>query len=1053
MAEQRLAKDVEDIYELSPIQQGLLFEQLAQPGIGIYIEQLRLEFTGTLYPELFERAWQLVVDRHPVLRSSFHWRKNGTAMQVVHRTARLPLEYLDWREIDRGEQDARLDARLDAERLAGFEPTEAPLMLSTLIRRDEEAWTFSWRFSHLLMDGWSFTLAIQDFIDNYRSLCRHEEPTVAPARPYRDYLAWWRSRTPEESQRFWLEELGGYEPFATPSDGARLKPGERTHSYFERRLTDLAPQLADLAAAERLTLATLVQGAWMIVLGRYFAREDIACGITMAHRPQDLAGAESILGPMIATLPVRQRLVPTRALRAWLRDFGRQVAVAGTHSDVPLARLQSLSESPNAQPLLQSSVSYENVPMPNFDLTDVGATMVDLSYDGRPHYPITMVIMPGDDMPLRVMFDRRRFSDAVAQRFADDLISVLHQIVNRPDITLGELSLAVPRRPAVTNLSTVDSECLHETFARHARATPDDVAVRFADEELTYRELDRYSDLVATAVRAHGGDVSRVGLCLEHSPDLIASIIGVLKAGAAYVPLDPAYPHERLADLVADSGAELVLGTTELAHRVPYHPGRTLLLGEDIRRQDAAGASFPDIARDPDAAAYLLYTSGSTGRPKGVLVSHHNVQTLLAAGRALFGFDAGDVWTFSHSFAFDYSVWEIWGALGNGGRLVIVPRQARLEPRALARLLHDEQVTVLSLTPAVFEHVVSESDDAPAALRRVFLGGDRLEPAAVRPWFDRFAGQRAELYNLYGVTEATVVSTCHRILLEDLGHVGSVPIGHPLPNQRAYLFDEHGRQVPQGGTGELWVAGPAVAAGYHAREELTAQRFTEDPFFQGERLYRTGDLVSEGPDGALRFLGRADSQVKIRGFRVEPGEIESALRAHPAVLTATVVVQDSGPAAQVVGYVVPQDPGPNGSDGLRSADAVRDFAAARLPEHMVPAAVYWIPQIPTTPAGKVDTAALPRVGVTPAVEYQEPRTELERVIGAAVAEILGVERIGVRDRLAELGLHSIGAMRLMARMRAEYRLEISLPDLLEAPSVAELAERVGDRHARTEVRS
>ncbi|MFH9137388.1 amino acid adenylation domain-containing protein [Streptomyces sp. NPDC017524] len=1041
-ATERPARDIADIYELSPIQQGLLYEQLAQPELGVYVEQLQLEFAGTLHPENFERAWQLVVDRHPILRTSFHWRKNGKVVQVVHGSARLPVETLDWRDLDEHAQQERLRASLEAERKEGFDLARAPLMRSTLIRRGAERWTFSWRFSHLLMDGWSFTLAIQDFLGHYRALCRGGRPTVSPGRPYRDYLSWWRDRDPEEAREFWRKELAGHQPVEDVHlGGTEVPAGEPVHAHVERILGDLAPRLTALARAEQLTLATLAQGAWFVVLGRFLGVTDLTCGITMAHRPPDLVGSQDILGPMIATLPLRRTLDPAARLRSWLREFGRNVVEASGHSAVPLSEMPDLLGWDPAIPVLQSSVSYENVPMPDFDLADVGAEMTELVYDGRPHFPITMVIMPGDAMPLRIVHDRRKVSDAVAERFADDVVAVLTQLTERPDVTLGELAFPSAPEPATTPLTEPEDVTLHETFRRHAGLRPDAVAVRHGNRALTYRELDAYSDRVAAALRERCPEVRRVGLCLPRSTELVAAMIGVLKAGAAYVPLDPEYPADRLAEVLADSAAELVLTDGAADHALTVAEARLVTLA-DVDRQ--AADSAPPTAADPDAPAYLLHTSGSTGRPKGVPITHRNVQSLLAAGREVFGFTAEDVWTFAHSFAFDYSVWEIWGALGNGATLVVVDREAGRDPRALARLIAEERVTVLSETPSLFEHLVPELA-GETALRRVFLGGDRLEPAILRPWFARFGDRDIELYNLYGVTEATVVSTYHLVREEEADADLPIPIGRALPNQRVFLFDAYDRPVPVGATGQLCVAGPAVASGYHDRDRLTAERFAGDAptgLPSAGPLYRTGDLATASSEGEFRFLGRADAQVKVRGFRVEPGEIEAALRGVPGVGSATVSVFGSGAAQRLVGYAVPERPDAALTAGPLLTDVVRESLRARLPEHMVPAAVYWIDRIPTTPGGKVDVAALPVPDTGGRVRHTAPGTDAERLVAGLLSELLQVPDVGPDDELGDVGLHSLGAMRLAARLRGEYALDLAVSELLAARTVAELASTV-----------
>ncbi|MFF3917216.1 amino acid adenylation domain-containing protein [Streptomyces sp. NPDC001852] len=1029
------ARDIEDIYPLSPIQQGLMFEQLYRGGTGIYIEQLLITLEGELDPLAFERAWQTVVDRHPVLRTTFHWQ-GDRALQVVHRSARLPLEVLDWRNLATEEQDRRLGTWLARERIEGFPLERAPLMRNAVIRRSETGWTFAWRFSHLLMDGWSFGLAMQEFAHCYRALRRGEQPALPPAPPYRNYLAWWQAQDPAKDAEFWQGELGGHvPPEPLHLDGEPVPENTATHAFLELELDDLAPGLRTLARERQLTLNTLVQGAWLLVLSRYHGTEDVACGATIAHRPADLAAGQSILGPMIVTLPVRERLDPHRALLPWLSDFQTHMAAVREHSRLPLVEIQRLAGRSPDTPLLETSVSFENVPMPDLALDDVGLSVRDIFYDGRPHFPITMVIMPGDRMPLRIVHDLRRFAPEPARRIADQLVSVLRQVVRRPELTLGEVRLddshlAQPHGELLTG----PDETLAESFARQVRSRPDAVALRCGDSELTYHRLDQLADSIAQRLRAAGaGPGRRIGLCLERSPELVAAMVATFKTGAAYVPLDPEYPAERLREILGDADVHIVATSEALADRLPPFPGTTLVL--DTGQPPGTGAAGLTCATDPDAAAYVLYTSGSTGRPKGVVVTHANVQSLLAAGRAEFGLGADDTWTFTHSHTFDYSVWEIWGALANGARLVIVPHWTARSPQDLLRLVRREAVTVLSLTPAVFEHfaeaALDDGETDTGALRHVFLGGDRLQPAVLRPWAARFGLDRPALHNLYGVTEATVVSTSHRVTEETLAAGTPVPIGHSLPNQHVLVCDSRGRPVPVGARGELRLVGPAVAQGYLFRPELTAERFAVEPAPLGGPGYRTGDLARHRSDGAIEFLGRADSQVKVRGFRIEPGEVEAVLRDHPAVRTALVVRRDQ----HLEAYLVPVS-------GSVPETAVREYAAERLPAHMVPSAVGWVDRIPTNLSGKVDLAALPRLERTGAAEFVEPRTPTERHLTGLLTDILETERIGVYDRLADLGLHSLAAMRLTAQLRHEAGAELPIRSVLEAPTIEALARAV-----------
>lgn len=1044
-----MAKDIDDIYPLSPIQEGLMFEQLYRSGTGIYTEQLIIDFEGTLDTAVFERAWQAVVDRHPILRTSFHWQ-GDRALQVVHRTVRLPLEVLDWRDVGRPEQQRRLRAWLGAERIEGFVPNRAPLMRTSVLRCDESRWTFAWRFSHLLMDGWSFGLAMQEFANCYRALARRESLLWAPPPPYRDYVRWWADQESAKDIDFWRSELAGYVPPEPLSiDGAAIADGEATHDFCEVALSRLAPGLRTLARTQQLTLNTIVQGAWLLLLSRYLGTTDVVCGATIAHRPPDLTHGESILGPMIVTLPVRERLPPHRALLPWLADFQIHLAVIREHARLPLVEVQRLVGYTPEGPLLESSVSFENVPMPDMRLDDVGLTVTGLFYDGRPHFPITMVIMPGEEMPLRIVFDRRRFSAESAGRISDQLVAVLRQITEKPELTLSELDLgygsSLGSEPVEADLLTGEAATLAESFSRQVAIRPAAVAIRCDREQLTYAELGRLSDAMGHRLRAAGARPGvRVGLCLQRSISLVVAMVATFKSGAAYVPLDPTHPRNRLTDAISDADIQVVVTSSDLADRLAKFDGTVIL--EDCEEGDGvpdgatAGATASGTSAEralaPSDPAYVLYTSGSTGRPKGVVVTHANVQSLLAAGRAQFDFGPDDVWTFTHSHTFDYSVWEIWGALANGAALVVVPHWTARSPGELHRLVLEEGVTILSLTPAVFEQLADAALEHPGPatgrLRHVFLGGDRLEPAILGRWAERFGMDDPAVHNLYGVTEATVVSTSHRITDLEASGRSRIPIGRALRNQRVVLVDPSGRRVPDGARGEICLVGPAVARGYLGGEGLTSQGFQTAFDDTATPTYRSGDIARRLPDGSIEFLGRCDTQVKVRGYRVELGEIEAVLREHPAVRSAIATQQGQ----QVVAYVVPA--------GERvPIAALRDHAAQRLPDYMVPVSLGWLDHVPTNASGKVDLSALPLperafLEGPGAAAFVAPRSESELRIAALLREVLDADRIGVHDRLADLGLHSLAAMRLATRLRRDYRIDLPLRTVLESPTLATL---------------
>jgi amino acid adenylation domain-containing protein len=587
-------------------------------------------------------------------------------------------------------------------------------------------------------------------------------------------------------------------------------------------------------------------------------------------------------------------------------------------------------------------------------------------------------------------------------------------------------------------------EPLHRLFAAQAARNPSGVAVRFRDESLTYAELDRRANRLAHSLAARGvGPDVPVALCLERSAELMVAVMGVLKAGGAYVPLDPAYPAERLMYTLADSGAPVLVTMERHLASFGEPAAGVLCLDRDAAEMAAQPEHAPAVEVDVENLAYVIYTSGSTGRPKGVPMPHVQVARLLFATDHWFGFGAQDVWTLFHSYAFDFSVWEIWGALLYGGTLVVVPYETSRDPSAFRRLLSEERVTVLSQTPSAFRQLIAADVAAGDAageleLRHVVFAGEALEPATLRPWVARHGDARPRLINMYGITETTVHVSYRPITREEVEGGAVSVIGGAIPDQRMYVLDPRGEPAPVGVPGEIYVGGAGLARGYLGRAELTAERFVPDPFSgrPGARLYRSGDRARWLTGGDMEYMGRIDFQVKVRGFRIELGEIEAALLAHPRVREAAVLVREDAPGDQrIVAYLVPRD-----GEAPQPAE-LRPFLKERLPDYMVPSAFVALDAFPLTTNGKLDRPALP----APVAEgangesYVAPGTAMEREIAAVWAEVLDVERVGVHDNFFDLGGNSLLLLRVQARLRAALGREVPVVDLFRSPTVSLLA--------------
>jgi amino acid adenylation domain-containing protein len=1051
---------IEDVYELSPIQEGLLFHNLYSPGSGIYLEQVTMRMRGDLDVEAYRRAWQTIVDRHAVLRTSFHWEGVDKALQVVHRDVPFPIEVLDWRDAGEEEQRERYAAFAHDDRMTGFDYGVAPLMRGRLIRFADDEWEFFWSFSHLLMDGWSFGLAFAELTTLYNAYATGAAPQLPPARPYRAYLSWWARQDRSATEEFWREHLAGYTaPDALELGPAPVEPlpaGEPTHAVLPTpELLAQIPALTAFGREHGLTLNTIMQGAWMIVLSRHLGRDDIIAGSTGTQRPATLTGAERIMGPMLATMPVRARVRDDAHLIDWLRELQNDMARAREHADISLTDLRRLADLPGNRPLFELDLAFENVPVPELALHRV--ELLESTYDGRPHFPITMIVMPGEAMPVpRMVYDQTRFTASAVRRLVDQFSTTLTNMTLYPGLRLGDMDIMPTEqwRQVLLDWNPTEPQpvaALPELFARSAAAAPDAPAVTCAADTLSYAELAARANRLAQHLRALGvrrGD--RVGLCLQRSVDTVVGVLGVLTAGAAYVPLDLGHPAERMRWILADAEVTALVTHDAVGAAAPEFTGTVVNLDADAAAIAARPAEPPADGPRPDDVAYLIYTSGSTGHPKGVLVSHANVARLVAGAGTLMRLAADDTWSMVHSYAFDVSVFEMWGAFSTGARLVVVPHETIRDPEALLALLDAERVTVFSQTPSAFRQfmVPALADGAPRLpLRYVIFAGEYLDTQLLAPWFDRYGDTQPRLVNMYGITETTVHSTYREITRADLASGVRSNVGRPLPDLRIYLLDERGMPVPPGVRGEIYVAGAGVTLGYQNLPELTAQRFLPDLYAgEGEqRMYRSGDLARWTDDGELEFLGRADQQVKIRGFRVEPGEVEAVLRERPEIADAVVLPRQIAGDTRLVAYLVPAD-----GATVRDAEVTAGLRAV-LPEYMVPAHLVTLERFPLTPNGKIDRAALPDFdGARPDLdrEYVAPRTPTEEAVAAAWREMLGVEKAGAYDDFFALGGHSLLATRVAFKLRGTLGVEVPVRAIFDHPVLERLAAAIDELSRR-----
>lgn len=1064
-------KNVETFYPLSPMQQGMLFHSLYAPETGVYVEQLSCTLRGDLDVEAFRRTWQHLLNRHPILRTAFLWEGLKEPVQVVQRQVEVPLTLEDWRDLPPDRQSEQLAAFLEAEQTRGFELSKAPLIRVALLRTAVDAYEFVWTHHHILLDGWSIPLLLQEIFAAYETFQAGQVPRLPAPRPFRDYIVWLKRQNMADAERFWRDTLKGfYAP--TPIMVNRLPqlaPAERQgHTELEVNLSpELTARLQTTARNYQVTLNTLVQGAWALLLSRYSGETDVVFGTTVSGRPAELKGAETMMGLFINTLPMRVQLPPETSVGAWLQTLQAQQAELRQYEYTPLMQVQGWSEVPGGIPLFESILVFENFPID----TALGGSGTDgqkrslqvrnVHTTSHTNYPLTIVAVPDREMLLKIAYDRELFAAGTIERMMGHLETLLSGMAADPEQLVTAVPLIPPdeRQYLLTAWNALDeryaqSPCVHEWVAAQAARTPDATAVTFEDQRLTYRELDERANQLGHYLQtlSVGPDVM-VALYLERSLEMIVGILGILKAGGAYVPMDPVYPAERLAFLVEDTQAPVLLTQQHMVASLPAVPKATVVrLDSDWETIAQQPTHAPGSDVGPANMAYVIYTSGSTGKPKGVMVTHANVVRLFTATERWYRFNASDVWTLFHSYAFDFSVWEIWGALFYGGRLVVVPYLVSRSPEQFYRLLQDEQVTVLNQTPSAFRQLIRAEERVgmakALALRYVIFGGEALELESLRPWYARHGDQKPQLVNMYGITETTVHVTYRPLTLQDIDDATGSVIGVPIPDLQVYILDQNLEPMPIGVPGEIHVGGDGVARGYRNRPELTQEKFIPNPFGTG-RLYRSGDLARYLPDGDIEYLGRIDHQIKIRGFRIELGEIESVLVQHPAVREAIVLAREDQPEAgspshkRIVAYAVPV-----GSE-LPGVEELRSFMKQQIPEYMVPSVFVEMEALPLTAHGKIDRRALPvpdQVRLELETQYVAPRSTAEETLANIWSKLLNVAQVGVHDNFFALGGDSILSIQVIDRAK-QAGLELTPRLVFEHPTIAELAAALDDAEA------
>ena len=1044
-----------DRIPLSFTQQRLWFLDQLEPAIPVYNRPIVLRLTGQLDSETLGRCVNEIVRRHEVLRTSFP-AVDGEPYQVVLSSVTVALPVVDLTGFTDDEREAEALRRATSESHQPFDLGAGPLLKAFLFRLDVEEHLLLLLTHHMVSDGWSDHLFIGEITKLYDAFMNGQpSPLTDLPIQYSDYAMWQQSELGKprniQDEKYWTEQLKDA-PLLLNLPTDRVRPAIQIYTGARQVFSfpvGLAEELKNFSRREGVTLFMTLFAAFTVLLYRYTGQEDILVGVPVSGR--DRVETEDLIGAFVNTLVLRTRLSDELPFFELLRRVREAALAAYAHQELSFERLVNLlrlDRDPSRTPLFQVMFQLRNLPQGDVKLSGLGVERISLDM-GLAKVDLSLEIAENaNGLECLFEYNRKLFDAATILRMQAHFRKLLENIAAHNDRRLSDLPLLTEQERHQllvewndTKTDRVSSRCIHQEFEIQAEQTPNALAAVFNERRLSYRDLNRRANQLAHYLRKLGvGPESLVGVCLEPSLELAVALLGVLKAGGGYVPLDPAYPKERLGFMLHDARMTVVMSQQHLVRTLPNHKARVICLELDGHEISLESEENQDNGVSVENVAYVIFTSGSTGRPKGVAVPHCAVVNVLTHMQEQLRLNAQDTLLFVASLSFDISVLEFFLPLTTGASVVLVSREVAADGSQLSRMLSNSGATVMHGTPATWWLLLRAGWRGRDPLK-MLCGGETLQFELA----GQLCAEGATVWNLYGPTETTIYSSSGVYLRDSRGR--SVSIGKPIANTQIYLLDRQLQPVPIGVAGELYIGGAGVARGYLNRPDLTAEKFIPDPFRSapGERLYRTGDLARYLQDGSIECLGRIDHQVKIRGYRIECGEVESALRKHPAVREAVVVAQEEslgeaiGPARRLVAYIV------GAEYSVPSTHELRAFLKPKLPEYMLPAAFVWLDRFPLTPNGKLDRAALPPPNhrrIESESVFIAPKTAVEKAVARVWAEVLGVDSISIHDKFFELGGHSLLAAQVVSRLHQVFQIELPVRALFDQQTVYELAKAI-----------
>ncbi|MEM7555890.1 MAG: amino acid adenylation domain-containing protein [Cyanobacteria bacterium P01_A01_bin.84] len=1113
-------KQIQDIYPLSPMQQGMLFHSLYAPNSGVYIIQVSFEIHGSLDIAAFEQAWKVTIDTYPILRTAFVWEKIEKPLQVVGREVKVPIVLIDWSSLEELRQNQQLEELLYNQRKQGFNLAKAPLMRLILIHKQPHCYQFIWIYHHLLLDGWSVPLVLKSVLNTYSVISKDKysikslsESNINKPRPYKNYIAWLQQQNLYEAEQFWRKKLAG---FSVPTPFRVDKRVEQSQKiYFNNRTNNQdnnkeqqiqlsqenTAKLQAIAKKHQLTLNTFIQGAFALMLSWYSGENDVVFGVTSSGRPSGLLNSEFMVGLFINTLPMRVNL-DNKSLLPWLTQLQEQQLEIQQYEYTPLVEIQRWSDIPKGLPLFESLIVFENYPVED----NLKSTLEDLSIRNiqnkeQNNYPLGLYVTADSVIKLRILYDSDRFDDESILRMLGHLQVLLEGIV---DALEYDTELILSELPLLTNSerqqllfewnntkADYSDESIHQLFELQVELTPDKIAVIFESRQLTYKQLNQKANQLARYLQSIGVEKeTRVGICVERSEKMVVGLLGILKAGGTYIPLDPSFPQERLKFMVEDSGidflvTDLVTDSEERLYKTSINDISTHHNSNNTINTIPLNAIWELITKQsdenlppqttPENLAYIIYTSGSTGVPKGVKISHKSLVNCLESMQKEPGISEDDVFFSVTTLSFDIAALELYLPLITGARLVIANRESILDGSQLIRNIENNQVTIMQATPVSWKLLLSAGRKVNQNNQqlKILCGGEALDISIAK----ELLKWGREVWNLYGPTEATIWSavTQFKDVPCSISKNTFVPIGKPINNTQFYVLNNDLQAVPIGVPGELYIGGSGLASCYLNRPELTEKRFIKNPFDKlkvksqkskeeeeefispsapsaspapsaSSTLYKTGDRVRYLPSGDLEYLGRTDYQVKLRGFRIELSEIEAILMQHPQVKEAVVVLHENRDDSQLIAYVISNSE----VSQIQLKIQLRKFLESKLPFYMIPSQYINLEKFPLTPNLKIDRKALPITQETSReleIAYVKSKTEIEQAIAyggyySVIAQIWGtvlqVDKIGIHDNFFDLGGHSLLMIKVHAQLCEKFDINLPLMEMFRHPTIHSL---------------